>query len=581
LDHAETLCGCKHQAVVQQKKASVYLAKSMPKEAVKQVEASAKSLSYGGEKKDEASAWRLVADYYVNQKKYDDAVEAAQRSKVIAQELKDPMLEVQALQMLTTVHCERGEQAAAIQASYEQRKVWNQAGFQDEEASVLLGIADFLGTSNNVRGAKEAATDAAELFKALGDQEGWASSYLTLAQLQMNARQWTEALESTKESRRIACNAGDALGEADALQTAATVYSNQGNDVEAGKVAGEAQQLLMKAGERRGEAKAWQLIGQLHLQACVQATEKQRRSVDMKVAKRAFDAAESCARLYREVDDLEGLSTAMQLVSNAHYFLGEKEDALRTAQEALEAAEALQSPQLVSSSLYSIAQAHVAMDALNEALAVAQDAVGISQQADDEQGHALAQNLVAQLQEMLKPTNTISRFGGRAGFGGRGRGRGFGGRPLGADADSMEEQTAGGGRGTGGRGGMNPFERQRLQRQQVEADAAAQDQDGRGTAGNGRGGAGFGGRGAGFGGFAAGRGRGVFGMPGGGAAAAPADAEPAEAPQRTRRSGFSSFSSRQAASEEASNGNGRQPSRAAPNPFGEKKHFGFTPEGRS
>mmetsp|Transcript_66160 Transcript_66160/g.171650 ORF Transcript_66160/g.171650 Transcript_66160/m.171650 type:complete len:1146 (-) Transcript_66160:170-3607(-) len=457
------------QAIALQKVASVQAVRDQPKEALKKAEEARELLKKSGEKKAEAAACIVVADYLITQKKFDEAVEAAKQAESLHRELNNVVGIVHSLQIITSAYCEKEDKIGALKASWEQRDVYKDAGYKEEEGSTLLGIADFVNMAKGPREAMKPAQESRSIFQQVGDKDGEAGTLVNIAGIQMQLQLPTDALKSCKEAESIYKSLGDPFGQANALQMSANVYLMQQRSQEAVRVASEAREVLHKAGDVRAEALAWQVVCQVHLSTCTKASELG-RNPDPRIAKDALRAADSALKLFREIEDGEGQAGALQMLADAHFFSGDADSSLRAARESLEVAESVSSAPAVVAALNSLAQAYMSMENYNDAMTAAQEASSIAREASDEQGYAIAQGLVKTLEDAMRPRGfSNGRFS--RGFGGSSSGNGPSGRGGGSMSGGGGISADGGSRGMGvgsfgarsaaGRGGerSNPFQR--------------------------------------------------------------------------------------------------------------------------
>eukprot|EP00405_Crypthecodinium_cohnii_P041802 CAMPEP_0206552172 /NCGR_PEP_ID=MMETSP0325_2-20121206/15933_1 /ASSEMBLY_ACC=CAM_ASM_000347 /TAXON_ID=2866 /ORGANISM="Crypthecodinium cohnii, Strain Seligo" /LENGTH=1362 /DNA_ID=CAMNT_0054052017 /DNA_START=11 /DNA_END=4100 /DNA_ORIENTATION=+ len=448
LSKAKEAKDAEREAMVLQKLASVLVSSSQPKEALKKAE-EARQLLRGQSVRAEATAAKVVVDHLINQQRFDEAVKTAREAQALLENIGDTIGRVHALQLVTTAYCEANDYDNAIKVSWEQHKIYQQVGYKDLEASTLLGIADFLNAAKGPREALKVAQDSKDLFTELGDKEGEAGSLLTIANLQLATQLPSDALKSAKDSQNLCKALADITGQASALQTAANIFLTQQRHSEAVKAASEAKDLLQNLGDKKAEAAAWQVLGQVHLALCVRSEQAGKRA-DPRMGKEALKAAETAHRLFAQSDDLEGQSSALQMVANANLYSGDPDGAIRASREALGAGEAIGSAAAVSAALSIMAQAHLQMEQFSDAMTAAQEAQKISQEHGDEQGVAVAQELIALLEEAIREQEKAASRYGRGGFGrfsnGGSRGSQSGGGQQAPQRSPGQGEQAGGGR---------------------------------------------------------------------------------------------------------------------------------------
>jgi len=218
-----------------------------------------------------------------------------------------------------------------------QRKVYQKAGYKEEEASIQLGLVDLFFEFKGRKEAMKEAKDALELFKKLGDKCGAGDALLKTSSLHLDLESPTDALQAAKDARELYREAGDIPGQAQSLQNACSIYLAQARWEDAKKMATEACELSRKGGDKKAEAMCTQTLASV-LISKAQMDVDRGRLADSRVVKEALKASEGALKLFRDVDDRGAEVSALHLMVSVHLLSQATEQALSTAREALDVA---------------------------------------------------------------------------------------------------------------------------------------------------------------------------------------------------------------------------------------------------
>lgn len=350
--------------------------------ALKTAEA-AVAVDCGGDRK--AGAWglQLMAEVQLTTKRYEEALASANKALAVLQEERDVRAVASILQMTFELHAEMGNESEAIRARQALRLAYQAAGWKDEEAALLLSLAELILQVRGPRDASKAAKEAMAIFKELEDKAGEANGMLALAQCQVASKASTDALRSTVTARRLFQSLNDAAGEAQSLLTAADVYSRNGAADEAVRVAREAQKICQKSGEQKVEADALQTIAAVRIAVLQKEEENGRRPKPENIKETVEAAQELIAFLEPMPDTEERRINCLVQSSSLKMMLEEHEAALRASEDALELAVRLDKPLPMGHALLAMSEAHCGLGNSKEAQQAAEDAVSLFEQIGD------------------------------------------------------------------------------------------------------------------------------------------------------------------------------------------------------
>merc|ERR1719210_1464573 len=112
-------------------------------------------LEKSGDRKVEAMAYQLVAEAHMAARQHQEALTSANKALAVLQEEKERDVRAVAnlLQMMFELHAESNNESEALRARHALRLAYQSAGWKDEEATTLLGLAEL---TLQVRGPREA-----------------------------------------------------------------------------------------------------------------------------------------------------------------------------------------------------------------------------------------------------------------------------------------------------------------------------------------------------------------------------------------------------------------------------------------
>lgn len=369
-------------------------------EAAKASAEKALDINVGEARKVEGLAMQLMAEVHLSCKRYEQALSMASKAQHLFQGLGDIRAVGNVLQLAFDIYAEMGNESEALRSRQTLRLVYEAAGWRDEEATVLLGLAEMLLQVRGPREALKHAKDAVAIFQDIGDKSGEASGILVVAQCQVSSKASTDALRSTVTAQRLFQSLFDAAGEAQCLLTAAEVYIKNGASDEAARVTKQAQKICQKAGETKAEADCLQMLATVRIGVLRQAEDSGRKPKPADI-EQAVNAVSDLAAMLDSVQDTEERRiTCLSQLSSLRVLAEDYDGALQAANEALKKAMALERPLPLGQAMLSLAEAHHGMGNSKDAIQAAEDAVSLFEQIGD---HALVATAKQAVEQAKRP----------------------------------------------------------------------------------------------------------------------------------------------------------------------------------
>lgn len=398
-------------------RAAIVFREDRPKEALMKAGEALKILKRDGTSKDaEACVLQTIAELYLAARDRNEALKVAEQAQALLRELDNTRGVVGVLQLITSIHLEMEEPRKALQSSFEQRAVYQRAGYKEDEAASMLGVADMLHEMQETTRAVKTAKEARMLFQAMDDPRGETHALFTLAQLQQANQAPAEALRSAKEALALSKEVGDNALQANASDVLAHMHLTRADLSEAANVAEDlVKACKQKSSDELSSASGFQVAAAIYSQL---ANSSQGRGANIRWVREALQNAEAALKTFRALDNKPGIAAILQTLAHVQLLSGRRQDildSLKNAKEAAEVCSELQDGQGMGSALLLAAQSCLNTDEATEALQLAQEASELFQQVGDAAAQKNAMEIHRMAQEALaeqrsKSPASASRF---------------------------------------------------------------------------------------------------------------------------------------------------------------------------
>jgi len=392
----------KREVAALKRVAGVHFANDLFEEAIAKAKQARELQKKLGDKAGEAITCSVIADYCLSQKKHQEALEASRAAQALLKECGNVIGQAQALQQEFRVHCGMEDVEAARKAAWDQRLLFQEAKYKEQEAATLLEIADF---EAHVGGAAEALKPvelARALYRELEDKEGEADACRAIANIHLADQSAAEALKAAEDAFKLSKDAGDAKGKASALQTKTSILVSQEKYKEAAILATEARQVLQESGHAWTEANAVQMVANVYLAACQKAAEAD-KDPEASTVKEAQSTAEEAVRLFQGMRDTEGQAAALLVASSAMYYAQDGDRALQLGREALDLYEKFGNSQGMANAWLAMARgAFLAGTNFDGALEAAEEAKRLAEVLGDDQIQTNALSLIDIISDSMR-----------------------------------------------------------------------------------------------------------------------------------------------------------------------------------
>jgi len=323
---------------------------------------------------EEAKAQRCLSDVLAANRDFAQAAQCLEVASAKHRAANDICSATEALRSAAGLKAALGQDKEATQLYLEQRNLYKNAGWKEEEATAVLTMARLhLDGGGDPKEASKAAKEAITMYQKLQDKAGEAQSLLVLgsAQLAMSndsskvlrtvrSAKQGEVLKLLRQAQTMFQEVDDAAGESQALQAVAEVYLVQGLQEEAVKSSHEALKVAQVANNMSLEADALRAIAAVHLgiidQDMSEGAKPGKKDVDF-----ALSATLESLTLLEALGDLEGQTVSLTKVAKLQRLSKDPEAALATAKEALQLASKLEDPQPEGKALMELSEALVAL----------------------------------------------------------------------------------------------------------------------------------------------------------------------------------------------------------------------------
>eukprot|EP00747_Dinoflagellata_sp_TGD_P164724 gnl/TRDRNA2_/TRDRNA2_185041_c0_seq1.p1 gnl/TRDRNA2_/TRDRNA2_185041_c0~~gnl/TRDRNA2_/TRDRNA2_185041_c0_seq1.p1 ORF type:complete len:848 (-),score=257.85 gnl/TRDRNA2_/TRDRNA2_185041_c0_seq1:104-2380(-) len=281
----------------------------------------------------ESKMLKTISMLHLQSKDIEQAVQTAEKSIGIYQELGEVEEVANSLSQLANAHITSGDYQSALEAAQELTNGFLRNGNRKAEAMALLTVCNCQAYLGNFEKCVEHAKRARDLFRGADHAHGEANALATLAEAYMNLRKFDHAYNYANRARRLYKDSDDLDGEGRML-----MQSAQANIM-----------LLGPGGKQKGGKAKWQQIAkQVNDGLRVARKVKDRYMTGHGLALLAqiysatsqheltLQAADDALQIFREVGDIRGEINALLLIVDAHCEQKKYDDMYEPGEDALD-----------------------------------------------------------------------------------------------------------------------------------------------------------------------------------------------------------------------------------------------------
>lgn len=319
-----------------------------------------------------AAAHAALADAYLGNEDFDEALRESQASAALFRELEDKISEVAALETAVNTCLQKMDADEGLRIATQAAERFQAAGQRAAEAAVLLAAAEVTLQMQDVEGALVYYKKARSTYNQIKELRGEAMAFHKIAQLAAAVGDIEEALWSTQRALALYRKIKDKSGEAGVLLVSADMSF----------------------------AKAWGCIAQDHSAKAQQETREALRN------------AQLAAGLLRSAGDRQGEATALLSVGNAQLMLKDAAAALKATTECTAICEDVGIDAARAGSLLISAGAHLADGRLDLAQQSASEARSLFRQRGDGLGEDATASFLKDVSDVESGAYKKERFQG-------------------------------------------------------------------------------------------------------------------------------------------------------------------------
>lgn len=280
----------------------------------------------GKDKKGEAALMAQKAEVCLEQRKFDEAMEAAQDAQAQARKLGDSELECRALIVSVNSQLQKKAGTAALKSANNVLALAQQSGEKESEAAAWLGIAKVHlmkdDEENSMLDVLGAAEKAADIYSSASSKTGEAEAKGVIASAQLKLGNVDEALAAAESSFKLWNGTGNSKKTMAALDLLIQAFSADGKPGE-GLSAAKQYEDDCSGKNKKAQAGALQALSTAHIHGGDFVE--------------AFRTAKAARGLYREAEDGLGEAWTTLTIADVQRAQGQKLESMRSAEEAMSA----------------------------------------------------------------------------------------------------------------------------------------------------------------------------------------------------------------------------------------------------
>lgn len=269
----------------------------------------------------EAQSLNNLGGVYKNQGRWEDAISCYQESLKICRQLGDRHGTAPSLMNLGIVYKNQGKWEEAIDCYQKSLEICRQFGDRHGAAQILMALGTVYNDQSKWEQSIACYQASLETKNQLGDRHGVAQIINNLGLVYRNQSKWEEAISLHQKSLGTFRELGDRHGEAQALGNLGNVYLNQGKWEEAIAFYEKDLQISRELGDHHGEA---QTLGNLGL-----AYENQDK------LKEAIALYKQSLKIKHQLGDCYGEAQTLGNLGNVYYKQNNSDDAIALYEQSL------------------------------------------------------------------------------------------------------------------------------------------------------------------------------------------------------------------------------------------------------
>jgi len=351
--------------------------------AVKVAKQAVKVLKKAGQKKGRANAMLCLASAYASDADTDGAEDTLEKAIEIAVELKDKFLEVDIVKAAVQFYVELKRYDDALGMAERVKELYKDLGRTKDEALALMhSITKVHVLAKNNKKSLNSADEALKLVENMGDpqMEGWA--LLANSAVFANSGELERALKCAEEAAELFQEDGDKMGQAKAFLQSSQIHTAKNDFRAALRCASDSLELQEALGDRSGQSNVLLAMGQVHV-----ANDRPKEAVAL------FSDG---AKVAREVDDQKNMYLNLLAIAEAYGGMIEnsgsagtvaKENAtfaIKAAKEAAQFAEAMGDMASEGQAYYWLAALSLVLGKISDMFQAAHAAISLAKQAGSE-----------------------------------------------------------------------------------------------------------------------------------------------------------------------------------------------------
>lgn len=290
---------------------------------------------------------------------------------------------------------------AAVVAGSQALEAWQTIGDSVEEAKTLLLLAGIYSSSGETREAVKASRRALKIFQENGDNESQIKAYRSLVEMHQAGNELEKAMSVAKKQKAFCRDLNDKKLVAEAMDQIARLTLEMGDAMDAQRIALEAHGLMQSAGDKKGEAAMLMtyidsLVALILGPGDVMMDEGSETHISN--LKKAAKAGLSCYSLASGSQDLKFKAAAAYYCARAHLLNSSYGEAVAAARESSKLYNKVGEAAAEADSLMLQAMAFKSADHYSEAVDVANNALKLYQDEQDEDAEESTQEFLKLLQ---------------------------------------------------------------------------------------------------------------------------------------------------------------------------------------
>ncbi|CAJ1330632.1 unnamed protein product [Effrenium voratum] len=358
----------------------------------------------------ESAALCTVVSALMDKDDTEGALKVAQAGVEKFKQKGDKQAEAQGLDLLAGVYLASNEKEEALKLAEESLALFREVGDKRAESYVLHTVSQVQAKADNHEEAVKLVKESLVLAGELGDTREQAKCLAQLCRMHLLAREYKEAIEFAEEAQVVFQKSQDKCGEGVTLLNKASAHMGLGEIDVALQVAEDSLAMFIQEEDKRQEATAHHFLYEIHTQAGNYEAALREAIMARTMFHKLGDQREEASMCLR-------VSCAHIQVLNNCRNLGRRETkkgcdgALKAAKEAVGIAKKFEREKAFLANAYSMmGQCQGMVGKMKEGLKSANEALKISEEADDRRGQAAALVTIGEIYSMNGKKDEARKF---------------------------------------------------------------------------------------------------------------------------------------------------------------------------